>query len=62
MLQISVQTKKEMLITNSLKRLVYAAFAEFHKNMLWLSVSTTVLVDDFTQIRYSVIQLVSSQH
>lgn len=59
MLQISVQTKK-MLITNNLKRLAHTALAHFQKNMLWLSISTTVLLDDFNVIRYSVIQLVSS--
>lgn len=48
------------LSTNNLKRLVYTALAEFQKNMLWLSISTTVPLDDFILIRYSVIQLVSS--
>lgn len=59
MLRISLQNKL-MLITNNLKRLVYTALAQFQKNMLWLSLSTAVLSDDFTLITYGVIQLVSS--
>lgn len=59
MLQISLQNK-QMLITNNLKRLVYTALAQFQKNMLWLSLSTAVLSDDFILITYGVIQLVSS--
>lgn len=59
MLQISLQNK-QMLITNYLKRLVYTALAQFQKNMLWLSLSTAVLSDDFILITYGVIQLVSS--
>lgn len=49
-----------MLITDNLKRLVYTALARFQNNMLWLIKSTTVLLDDFILIRYSVIQLINA--